>query len=617
MLLAVSARADSIASIVLVAGGAVSLLAATALLWPTTRAEDIGRDERTRILHQIASGESLLAVLEAIAACVHRATGCPSAVMLLEGDSGRLATLATSGIDAQDAGRIGGDRTGIGCCGIAVARGSCELASELGGTFHACLAVAVVDSGGRPVGTVSLYRHRIGTFDSAGRELLRHAADLVSVAMSRTSADAAVQSLVEDLEERNAELERARVDAQQAQAKAEAAAQVKSEFLANMSHELRTPMTAILGFADVLAQGTAGEEERREHLTTIRRSGEHLLALINDILDLSKIEAGQMTVERTDMSPLQIMCDSIGMLRERARAKGVSLVTRCDGAVPVRISSDPTRLRQILINLIGNAVKFTDRGEVIVRVAMFTACDADRPKLMFEVSDSGIGMSPEVLPRLFKPFSQADGSMTRKYGGTGLGLAICRHLSEMLGGEIDVESELGRGSTFRVTVDTGSLDGVPMVAGLDAIAGRQSAEPRESTKITGRILVADDSLDNQRLLSFHLRRAGADVELVANGREAVRRALESLNERRGPFDLILMDMQMPELDGYQATAALRARGWNRPIVALTAHAAPDERDRCIAAGCDDFAAKPIGRDSLLEGCTNWLARSAESRRAAA
>jgi CheY-like chemotaxis protein len=228
---------------------------------------------------------------------------------------------------------------------------------------------------------------------------------------------------------------------------------------------------------------------------------------------------------------------------------------------------------------------------------------------MFEVTDTGIGIAPDAIPNLFSAFTQADDSMTRRYGGTGLGLAICRRLCEMLGGSISVESSPGKGSSFRCVVPTGPLNDVPMVAGLEALAGRHAVQPSGPATLKGRILVADDSVDNQRLIAFHLKRAGADVDVAVNGREAVRKALESLNDRRGAFDLILMDMQMPELDGYQATAALRARGWDAPIVALTANGAENERERCLASGCDDFESKPVSRDDLLDACKRWLERS--------
>jgi signal transduction histidine kinase/ActR/RegA family two-component response regulator len=591
------------------------------------RLGDSHHEERTRLLHQIAAGAPLTRVLDDIATFGSNLTECDLVILLLESDADaardaeriRLVPLAAVGIDETRAQHIAS-----GCGAQAVLARTIRSANlaEIGAS-GIVVAHPIIDSRGEPIGAVAIVDPS-GAIAERTRCELAGVADLVSMAMSRTRADAATHSLVEDLEARNADLERLHQEAESAKAKAEDAARVKSEFLANMSHELRTPMTAILGFADLIERDGRGESdavERRDHAATIRRSGEHLLALINDILDYSKIEAGRMSIECAEMSPLQAMGDAIAMLRDRARAKGLAIVTRIDGAVPVRVQSDPTRLRQILINLIGNAIKFTEHGEIIVRAAMLTAPSDPRPRFVFEVTDTGIGIDRDVIGRLFVPFTQADGSMARRFGGTGLGLAICKHLCGMLGGEIAVESEVGRGSTFRFTFETGPLGGVPMIAGLDALNQR----PVESaggfagpTRVRGRILFADDSLDNQRLIAFHLRRAGGEVEVASDGREAVRKALESLTDPRGPYDLVLMDMQMPELDGYQATAALRTRGWSGPIVALTAHASPNERERCTEAGCCDFAAKPISRDALLDLCSKWLADGSDRalRRAA-
>jgi signal transduction histidine kinase/ActR/RegA family two-component response regulator len=604
------------------------------------RAGDDTIDERTRILHQIASQEPLDRVLEAVARFVKRETGLACAVFLAEEHSSgrRLYPIVSIGIAAHEAMRCGGDHIGedSGCCGVAAWR--CSLEHGTGGEVGwACAAVGFRNSHGEPIGCIGVFaaNQPSSSVLRPGQEqrlelgpgsthALESAAELVSIAMSGAHGDASAHAIVRDLEARNAELEKLRMVAEAARSNAEAAVRVKGEFLANMSHEIRTPMTAILGFADVLSTPGLSDDERSAHIDSIRRAGAHLLTLINDILDLSKIEAGKMAIEQIDASPLQILADAVGMLRDRAEAKGVSIVTRCDGGIPLQIKSDPTRIRQILINLIGNAIKFTDRGVVTVRVSMATfAGEANagvEPQLVFEVSDTGIGIDSETLGRLFTPFMQADGSLTRRFGGTGLGLAICKRLCELLGGTISAESVVGEGSSFRVVLPTGSLEGVPMVSGLDTIAARNTSQAvlvSDGVPLTGRILVADDSVDNQRLMSFHLKRAGAAVDIAVNGREAVRRALESLTDRRGSYDLILMDMQMPELDGYQATAALRARGWDRPIVALTAHAANGERERCLASGCDDFQSKPVTRDALLRTCSHWIARSNGSGRLAA
>ncbi|HEU5057252.1 MAG TPA: ATP-binding protein [Kofleriaceae bacterium] len=379
---------------------------------------------------------------------------------------------------------------------------------------------------------------------------------------------------------------------------------MKSEFLANMSHEIRTPMTAVLGYADLLLDLELPPADRVSYIQTIRRNGEHLLAVLNDILDLSKIEAGKMTVEAAPCSPAQIAVDVASLMRVRAHARSLEFELLFDSAVPETIHSDPTRLRQILMNLVGNAIKFTQRG----RVSMAVSCAP--PRLSFRIRDDGIGMAPDQLKRLFQPFAQADSSTTRRFGGSGLGLAICRRLAEMLGGTIAVDSEIGRGSTFTLELDVGSLDGVAMLADLSEAC---SPEPVPSparraapgTRLAGRVLLAEDGADNQVLVSTLLRRAGAEVEIVENGRLAVDRALAARAGGR-PFGVILMDMQMPELDGYGATATLRGRGYGGPIVALTAHAMAWDRDRCITAGCTDYLTKPIQRDTLIATVAHHL-----------
>ena len=379
---------------------------------------------------------------------------------------------------------------------------------------------------------------------------------------------------------------------------------MKSEFLANMSHEIRTPMTAVLGYADLLLDVDLSTGDRVSYIQTIRRNGEHLLAVLNDILDLSKIEAGKMTVEAAPCSPAQMAVDVASLMRVRAHAKSLQFDLQFETPVPETIHSDPTRLRQILMNLVGNAIKFTQRG----RVSMAVSCAL--PALRFHIRDEGIGMAPEQVARLFQPFAQADSSTTRRFGGSGLGLVICRRLAEMLGGTILVESEVGRGSTFTFELDVGSLQGVAMLEDMsEACAPVSVASPARrqapSAPLNGRVLLAEDGADNQVLVSTLLRRAGAEVEIVENGKLAVERALAA-NAESQPFGVLLMDMQMPELDGYGATATLRGRGYSGPIVALTAHAMAWDRDRCIAAGCTDYLTKPIQRDTLIATVAHYL-----------
>jgi signal transduction histidine kinase/DNA-binding response OmpR family regulator len=377
-----------------------------------------------------------------------------------------------------------------------------------------------------------------------------------------------------------------------------AAAQAKAEFLANMSHEIRTPMTAILGYLRLLADPDATDDEREGYRATIQRNGEHLLRILNDILDLSKIEAGKMTVERTACSPFELVEEVAALMRPRAAEKGLAFAIECAGRVPERIRADPTRVRQILVNLVSNAIKFTDAGDVRLRLGMAEAAENGRPVLRIDVVDTGIGLSPEAAADLFAPFAQADASMTRRFGGTGLGLAISRRLARMLGGDIVVRSVPGKGSVFSLTIETGPLDGVAMLDAPPAPRVAPPPAPEASRPLRARVLLAEDTPDSQRLITYHLRRAGAEVEIVGDGAAACERALAAAAAGT-PFDVVLMDMQMPVLDGEQATVRLRRAGYAGAIVALTAHTLESERRRCLAAGCDGFASKPIEPEELI------------------
>jgi len=395
-------------------------------------------------------------------------------------------------------------------------------------------------------------------------------------------------------------------------AEAREASRAKSEFLANMSHEIRTPMTSIIGYADLLLDPETTPTERLTHIQTIRRNGEHLLSILNDILDLSKIEAGKMTIEKLLCSPSMIIVDVASLMRVRAKEKGLFFEVHYQTPIPETIQSDPTRIRQVLMNLVGNAIKFTASGGIRI----LARCDnpsSPAPVLTLEVVDTGIGLSAKQVSKLFQPFVQADTSTTRKFGGTGLGLAICRRLAHILGGEISIDSSPGRGSSFRLTVAAGSLEGVKMFEELQEAGIPETGTPTAADgaieELTCAVLLAEDGLDNQLLISTHLMRAGARVTIAENGRIAMEMALAA-SLAKEPFDVILMDMQMPEMDGYAATSELRRKGFTGPIVALTAHAMAGDRERCLAAGCTDYLTKPIGRSKLVSAVAEHAKQSA-------
>jgi CheY-like chemotaxis protein len=314
-----------------------------------------------------------------------------------------------------------------------------------------------------------------------------------------------------------------------------------------------------------------------------------------------------MTVERIDTPLTAVLHEVESLMRPRASGKGLALSTTLATPVPEHILSDPTRLRQILMNLTGNAVKFTEAGHISITVS---ATEQDgKPRLVIDVEDTGAGLTQEQVGRLFKTFGQADESMTRKFGGTGLGLTICRRLAAMMGGEaILLRTEPGKGSCFRLVLPLEAVPGTAMVTRLEVVANRNAPDAASgAVSLSGRILLAEDGVDNQRLIAFHLKKVGAQVTVADNGKIALD-MLDKAAAEGTPYDLLLTDMQMPEMDGYSLARTLRERGSTMPIVALTAHAMAEDRDRCLAAGCDDYATKPIDKVKLLATCTAWMGK---------
>ncbi len=397
--------------------------------------------------------------------------------------------------------------------------------------------------------------------------------------------------------------------------RAESASKAKSDFLANMSHEIRTPMTAILGYSDLMVNNdliASDADELAEMAKSIHSNANHLLDVINDILDVSKIEAGFLSIEQIETSPLCQIEEVASLLRPRAQSKGIELRVIYDTSVPSVIVTDPTRVKQILFNLVGNAIKFTEIGTVTIRFRHLP----DEQMMAIDVIDTGIGIRPEQVRVLqeFEPFMQADASTTRKFGGTGLGLHISRSLSAMLGGGIEIESEFGRGTTVRVRLrarvspEAEFIDAATSGLVLNQIKSHQKPDGarRSSAKVLAgtRILLAEDGPDNQRLISFNLQSAGAEVTVAKTGVEAIELA------RQLKPHLILMDMQMPEMDGYEATRKLRENGCGLPIIALTAHAMDGDRKRCIDAGCSEYLTKPIDKYLLIQTCVELAEASA-------
>jgi PAS domain S-box-containing protein len=400
---------------------------------------------------------------------------------------------------------------------------------------------------------------------------------------------------ITDMKRAERELEIQKLDLKRAKESSELASAAKMDFLANISHEIRTPMNAILGFTDLILDNSLSDQERHEFASRIKVNGDRLLHLIDDILDLSKFEAGKIPIEKIQFSVSELILEVLDNLEALWERKGLRLELQISSPIPMVITSDPLRLRQVLINLIGNAIKFTEQGSVLVKLR-FRKGDSDRSYLVVEVVDTGIGISDEKKKALFRAFGQADNTISQRFGGTGLGLILSKRFSEALGGDlILLRSEPGAGSSFEMTIETGDVSQMTFIDSIQkGIRPPRVCDQKKEPLLRGRrVLLAEDCPDNEILVRRFLESEGAQVDVARDGLEAVEMA------SRSNYDIILMDVQMPRLDGLEATKRLRTGGYVRPIVALTAHALKEEAARSLLAGCNGHLTKPINRPDLV------------------
>jgi len=436
------------------------------------------------------------------------------------------------------------------------------------------------------IGTsINIHGKKFGTINFSSR---------TPVARAFTEADVDLVNLmgswISVMMERQLEAE----ELKQSKLKADAANKAKSSFLANMSHEIRTPLTSIIGFAELAISEDQDMAERMNALITIHNSGNHLLNLINDILDFSKIEADELVIEKQNTDILSILNEVESILTVPAKNKQLNFSIEIDSPVPEKINTDALRLKQILINLGGNAIKFTDKGKVKLSVGY----DKDNDSIYFAISDTGIGMTLDQIQNVFKAFKQADASISRRFGGTGLGLSLSKRLTELLDGNLEVESTAGKGSTFTLTLTHACTDKDGKI--ISNIDSYRKEDTTATNKLKGSVLLAEDNELNQQLIKKYLTGMGLSVDIAENGLEAVDATTDK------SYDIIFMDMQMPVMSGLDAVKSLRKKKYTGTIIMLTANATSGDRTICLNAGSDDYVTKPINRVKLYETCSKYL-----------
>ncbi len=397
------------------------------------------------------------------------------------------------------------------------------------------------------------------------------------------------------------------------------ASEERDQFLSRMSHSIRSPLTSVLGYTDLLMDTDPPREERDEYLGVIRRNGENVLTILGDLLDLYQLKSRKVAFERIEICPLDILSEVSRFTREQVEERSLEFVTECEGKIPSKIETDLERVRQVLVTLVSNAIQFTESGRIRIGIRLVSVEDSDRHLLEFKVSDTGLGMTSQQADRAFDAYSRSGKDPRSRTGGTGFGLAIARELARGLGGDLTLETSLGQGTCVTFTIDVGTLERVPLMEAPEGFQPRERgpappkpAKPAEVELITGlsgRLLIAEDTADVRAFLESVLRKAGLEVETAEDGELAFEKAIAAW-EMGQPFDAVLMDMQMPVLNGFDATAKLREKGYQGPIIAITSHALRGDRELCIEAGCDAYTTKPIVRQHLLRTIAVHLSKAA-------